>query len=87
MARFIIPLSNQLPSFRFLIDLGDEVFEFVFRYNTRVERWTFDVYNSEKEKKYVGTLYAVGPEGDPYLDATRWDIGRDIKLYYDDGQS
>lgn len=105
MAVFTLPLDNDVPSYDFNTDLDGGRFRFVFRYNSRIDRWVFDVYDSDENpvqqgvpltsdsrllrqnvnsNKYLGTLACINTEGTG-LDATRFNIGVDVKMLYSEG--
>lgn len=98
MAVFEVPLDPTVPAFTMFTDLDGETFRFYFRWNGRVETWVFDLYDPEGEavqkgvplvlnqdlliqnanrNKYAGTLMGVGEVPD------RFNLGTDIKLYYE----
>jgi hypothetical protein len=45
MAILEIPLDNSVPSFSFFIPLDGSNFEFIFRWNGRIETWVFDIFD------------------------------------------
>jgi hypothetical protein len=54
-----IPMDNRNESFEFSVALDEDVFRFSFRWNNRIENWTFDCFTEENEPIQTGNPYIV----------------------------
>jgi hypothetical protein len=54
MAILEIPLDNSVPAFSFFAPLDGSNFEFVFRWNGRIETWVFDLFDKGGEAVQTG---------------------------------
>lgn len=48
MAFLTIPIRNDIPAYRFQIELESVLYFMEFRYSERSERWFFDIYDSDE---------------------------------------
>lgn len=62
MAFFIIPLDNDVPSYTFNVDLENERYRFVFRYNSRIDRWVFDIFDPNENTIQSGVPLTINSE-------------------------
>lgn len=55
-----LPLRNDVPAFSFQTDLDGTTYNFKFRYNTRMDRWIFDILTAENETILTGIPVLLG---------------------------
>ena len=60
MAIVQLPLRNDVPAFTFQTDLDGTTFSFKFRYNSRMDRWAFDILTANNEPIVSGVLVLTG---------------------------
>ena len=60
MAIVQLPLRNDVPAFSFQTDLDGTTFSFKFRYNSRTDRWAFDIATANDEPIISGVLVVTG---------------------------
>ena len=54
MAIVGIPVTNQVPNYRFQIDLESVQYYLEFRFNTRLDRWVMDIEDKDKNTLIQG---------------------------------
>jgi hypothetical protein len=55
-----LPLRNDVPAFSFQTDLDATTYSFKFRYNSRTDRWTFDIQTAIEEPIISGISVLSG---------------------------
>ena len=60
MALIELPLRSDVPAFTFQTDLDGTTFSFKFRYNSRMDRWAFDIATANNEPIISGVLVVTG---------------------------
>ncbi|MCK5316394.1 MAG: hypothetical protein KAJ55_00690 [Anaerolineales bacterium] len=60
MALIQLPLRNDVPSFTFQTDLDGTTFMFKFRYNSRTDRWAFDIQTANEDPIVSGIAVLTG---------------------------
>jgi hypothetical protein len=51
-----MPLRNDLPAYRFKLDLSGTVYTLAFRYNTRMQRWIMDLMDASGTPLIMGSV-------------------------------
>ena len=79
MALIQLPLRNDVPAFSFQTDLDGTTYSFKFRYNSRSDRWIFDILTANEIPIISGVPVLTGtsllkrfesdllPEGDLFV--------------------
>ncbi len=60
MALIQLPLRSDVPAFTFQTDLDATTYSFKFRYNSRMDRWSFDILTASNEPIVSGVLVVTG---------------------------
>lgn len=60
MAIIQLPLRSDVPAFTFQTDLDGTTYSFKFRYNSRTDRWAFDILTANNEPIVSGVLVVTG---------------------------
>lgn len=60
MALIELPLRNDVPAFVFQTDLDGATYTFKFRYNSRMDRWAFDILTANEAPIVSGVLVVTG---------------------------
>jgi hypothetical protein len=60
MALIELPLRNDVPAFTFQTDLDGTTYTFKFRYNSRMDRWAFDILTANEAPIVSGVLVVTG---------------------------
>ena len=60
MALIQLPLRSDVPAFTFQTDLDGTTYSFKFRYNSRMDRWAFDILTANDEPIVSGVLVLTG---------------------------
>ena len=60
MAIIQLPLRNDVPAFTFQTDLDGTTFMFKFRYNSRTDRWAFDIQTANEYPIVSGIAVLTG---------------------------
>ena len=60
MALIQLPLRSDVPAFTFQTDLDGTTFSFKFRYNSRMDRWAFDIATANNDPIISGVLVVTG---------------------------
>lgn len=60
MALIELPLRNDVPAFTFQTDLDGTTYTFKFRYNSRMDRWAFDILTANEDPIVSGVLVVTG---------------------------
>jgi hypothetical protein len=55
-----LPLRNDVPAFSFQTDLDATTYSFKFRYNSRTDRWVFDIQTATEEPIISGVSVVAG---------------------------
>lgn len=54
MQVFVVPMRNDVPAYRFKIDFSGVIFTFRARFNTRMQRWVYDLADPSNNDILVG---------------------------------
>lgn len=60
MALIQLPLRSDVPAFTFQTDLDGTTYSFKFRYNSRMDRWAFDILTANEEPIVSSVLVVAG---------------------------
>jgi hypothetical protein len=60
MAILQLPLRSDVPAFTFQTDLDGTTYSFKFHYNSRMDRWAFDILTANEEPIVSGVLVVTG---------------------------
>ena len=60
MALIQLPLRSDVPAFTFQTDLDGTTYSFKFRYNSRMDRWAFDILTANNDPIIEGVLVVTG---------------------------
>ena len=60
MALLQLPLRNDVPAFTFKTDLDGTTYTFKFRYNSRLDRWVFDIQTATGDPIISGIPVLTG---------------------------
>lgn len=60
MALLQIPIDNENPAFSFFAELDSVVYQFIFRYNSRIENWVFDMFDENQDPVQTGNPLLSG---------------------------
>ena len=60
MALIQLPLRSDVPAFTFQTDLDGTTFTFKFRYNSRMDRWAFDIQTANEDPIISGIPVLTG---------------------------
>ncbi len=55
-----LPLRNDVPAFAFQNDLDGITYSFKFRYNSRMDRWAFDILTANNGPIVEGVIVLTG---------------------------